>query len=220
MSAQRTLIVIAKAPWPGRSKTRLCPPCTPAEAAALAQAALEDTLDAVAAAPASRRVVVLEGEPGPWLPSGFDVLPQRGRGLDERLAAAFEDTGGPAFLVAMDTPQVTPAQLGHALSALEETDSVLGPTHDGGYWGIGFRRPCRTALEGVPMSNAATYASQARRLSEHGLSTTRLEALTDVDTMEDARLVARAAPRTRFAAELRASGHATGHEQAVPEAAA
>lgn len=57
------LAVIAKAPVAGRVKTRLCPPCTPQQAAALAGAALQDTLAAVAATPAHRRVLVLDGEP-------------------------------------------------------------------------------------------------------------------------------------------------------------
>ena len=59
------LLVMAKAPVAGRVKTRLCPPCTPAEAAAIAEAALADTLDAVAACGAGRRIVALDGEPGP-----------------------------------------------------------------------------------------------------------------------------------------------------------
>jgi len=95
------LVVIAKAPLPGRSKTRLCPPCTPHEAAALAEAALRDTLAAVLAAPVrARRVLVLDGEPGRWLPAGIEVIAQRGDGLGARLAAAFADVGGSAFLSA------------------------------------------------------------------------------------------------------------------------
>ena len=65
---------MAKEPVPGRVKTRLVPPCTPRQAAALAEAALADTLHTVLAAPARRRVLVLEGEPGPWLPAGFDMF--------------------------------------------------------------------------------------------------------------------------------------------------
>ena len=121
-----TLIVIAKAPVPGRVKTRLSPPCTPDQAAALARAALQDTLDAAACAAAGRRVVALDGAPGDWLPSGFEVIAQRGDGLGERLACAFEDVGGPAFLIGMDTPQVTPALLDAGLRAVERGDSAFG----------------------------------------------------------------------------------------------
>ena len=72
-----TLLVIAKQPLPGRVKTRLVPPCTHEQAAALAEAALADTLRTVLMAPAARRVLVLDGEPGPWLPPGFDIVPRR-----------------------------------------------------------------------------------------------------------------------------------------------
>jgi len=203
------LIVIAKAPAAGRTKTRLCPPCTPEEAAALAEAALHDTLAAVAATPASRRVLALDGEAGHWAPPGFEVIPQRGRGLDERLAAAFADVGEAAFLVAMDTPQLTPELLAVALDTLARpgVGAALGPAHDGGYWGIGLRRPDRRALVGVPMSSEGTCAAQRTRLQTLGLRCAELPTLTDVDTIDSARAVARAVPGTRFAAELAAHGH-------------
>src|SRR5436305_118011 len=117
-----SLIVIAKAPVPGLVKTRLCPPCTPAEAAGLAEAALSDTLACVLATPVDRRVVVLDGQPGDWLPDGFEVYAQRGDGLDERLAAAFSDVGGPALIVGMDTPQLTVELLLEGLDALADSD--------------------------------------------------------------------------------------------------
>ena len=200
------LAVIAKAPVAGRVKTRLTPPCTPEQAAALAEAALRDTLDAVRATPAARRVVVLDGEPGPWLGDGFEVIAQRGNGLDERLAAAFDDVGGPTFLVGMDTPQVTPALLLGGLSALEAAPASLGLSTDGGYWGIGFAAPDAGALLGVPMSVGETGAAQLARLLERGLTPARLPALTDVDDIATARLVARRIPRSRFAAALAAAG--------------
>src|SRR4051794_20542096 len=199
-----TLIVIAKAPVPGRVKTRLCPPCTPRQAAALAEAALRDTLDAALRSRAARRVLALDGPPGPWLPPGFDVLPQRGDGLAERLANAFADISGPAFLVGMDTPQVEPRLLDAGLSACAREDAVLGPAHDGGYWAIGLRAPDPAVFAGVPMSAAVTAAFQRARLERLGLSTVLLPALRDVDTFADAEAIARAAPRSRFAAALEA----------------
>ena len=217
-----TLIVIAKAPDPGRVKTRLCPPCTPEQASELAEAALQDTLDAVLAAPAGRRVLALQGEPGEWLPPGFQVISQRGRGFAERLAAAFADSGGPAFLVAMDTPQLTPALLEASAARLTEpgVDATIGPTPDGGYWGIGLRRPQAAVFRGVPMSTNRTRDAQMRRLRALGLRTKVLPVLTDVDTMTEAQAVAFAAPSTRFACRLEELGHATDHQQPVSEAAA
>jgi hypothetical protein len=199
------LLVIAKAPVPGRVKTRLCPPCTYAEAAVLARASLEDTLAACdAAAAGGRRVLVLDGRPGPWLPEGWDIVPQRGGGLAERLAGAFADANGPALLVGMDTPQVTPELLGAGLDALDRAPAVLGPAPDGGYWAIGLRAADPAVFAGIPMSQAHTGTAQRARLAELGLDPAVLPALRDVDDIAAARAVAAAAPGTRFAAALAA----------------
>jgi rSAM/selenodomain-associated transferase 1 len=200
------LLVIAKAPVPGRSKTRLSPPCTAAQAAALAEAALHDTLAAVAATPARRRVLVLDGEPGAWLPPGVDVVPQRGDGLAERLACAFEDAaGGPALLIGMDTPQVTARLLRPGLDALGEgARSVLGLAADGGYWAIGIGHPDPAVFDGVPMSSSRTGACQHTRLRRLGLDPVALPVLRDVDRIADAIAVAALAPGGRFARTLNA----------------
>jgi rSAM/selenodomain-associated transferase 1 len=198
------LVVIAKAPVAGRSKTRLTPPCTPHQAAALAEAALADTLAAVAATPVRRYVVVLEGVPGPWLPPHFEVIAQRGAGLAERLAAAFRDVGGEALVIGMDTPQVTSALLAQALAELQAADAVLGAAPDGGYWAIGLRRPDDAVFAGVPMSAPTTCAVQRERLRALGLRTRELPPLRDVDEIADAHAVAAAAPQTRFARTLAA----------------
>ena len=199
------LLVLAKAPVAGRVKTRLCPPFTPQQAALLAEAALRDTLAAVAGTPAVARTVVLDGRPGDWLPPSFTVLPQRGDGLDERLAAAYADawahTAAPLLLVGMDTPQLTPALLSAAVDQLLSagTDAVLGLAADGGWWALGLRRPDASVLLGVPMSTDATGAAQQARLAVAGLRVAALPVLIDVDDAEDARAVAAQCPATRFA---------------------
>jgi uncharacterized protein len=195
-----TLLVIAKQPVPGRVKTRLVPPCTHDQAAALAEAALADTLRTVLMAPAARRVLVLDGEPGPWLPPGFDIVPQCGGPLDERLAEAFAAVDGPALLIGMDTPQVTPGLMAVDWRA---ADAVFGPAADGGFWALGLREPDPALLRGVPMSTSATGAIQRARLVAAGLRVTELPQLRDVDTAADALAVARTAPQSRFAARAR-----------------
>jgi hypothetical protein len=197
------LLVIAKQPVPGRVKTRLVPPCTHAQAAALAEAALADTLHTAATVPARRRVLVLDGEPGPWLPPGFDVVPQCGGPLDERLAAAFAAVNGPALLIGMDTPQVTREQL---TVDWQDADAVFGPAADGGFWALGLRVPDPALLRGVPMSTARTGAIQRARLVAAGLRVADLPRLRDVDTAADAVAVALEAPRSRFAALARELG--------------
>jgi rSAM/selenodomain-associated transferase 1 len=215
------LVVIAKAPVPGRAKTRLCPPCTPDEAAALAAAALEDTLAAVAATPARRRVLALDGAAGAWVPPAFDVVAQPGGDLGARLGAALVAAGGPALVVGMDTPQLTASLLATAAETLTTpgVDAVLGPAADGGYWTIGLRAPDPAAFAGVPMSRSHTCAAQRARLHALGLRVAWLPVLRDVDTIDDARAVAGGAPGSRFAAALAALPHAADDEQPVAESA-
>lgn len=197
------LVVLAKAPRPGFVKTRLCPPCSPSEAASLASASLADTLEAAVGSSADGVVLALEGRPGSWLPAGVRVIAQRGRGLDERLACAFDDVG-PALLIGMDTPQVTSALLDAALSDLAGpcVDAVIGAADDGGWWALGLRRPDPRAFLGVPMSVPTTHAAQLVRLAELGLRVAALPVLRDVDTIDDAIAVAAEASDTQFARQL------------------
>jgi uncharacterized protein len=205
-----TLLVIAKEPVPGRVKTRLTPPYTPQEAAALAEAALTDTLHTMLQVPARRRILVLDGAPGPWLPPGLEVVPQASGGLDERIAAAFaHGDDGPALLVGMDTPQLNPDLLADV--GRDGHDAWFGPAADGGFWALGFADPAgaETLVRGVPMSTDRTGAIQRRRLVEAGLTVRDLPLLRDVDTAADAAAVGACCPSgSRFAATLAAFAEA------------
>ena len=199
-----TIVVMAKSPRPGFVKTRLCPDVDPVEAARLAEAALRDTLEAVATTRA-RRVLALEGPPLSWMPADFSVIRQRGVGLDERIASALSDAGQPALVIGADTPQVTAGSLGSALEILLEdgVDAVLGHAADGGWWALGLRgADPEAALVGVPMSTPWTGREQARRLDRLGLRVRLLPVERDVDRIEDAFLVAAAAPGSHFAIEF------------------
>jgi uncharacterized protein len=202
------LIVVAKEPVPGRVKTRLCPPCSPVEAALVAEAAVADTLDAALASGADRVVLALDGRPGPWCPRGVVVIGQGPGSLDRRLAHAWSEGAGcgPALQIGMDTPQVSVADLDRAMAALvdDQVDAVLGPAADGGWWALGMRRPRPEAVLGVPTSLADTGARQASRLAALGMRTRPLELQTDIDTWPDAVAVAVQAPATRVAAAVRA----------------
>jgi len=194
------VLVMAKAPVSGRVKTRLCPPCTPYQAAAIAEASLADTLEAVRETGAARRVLALDGEPGPWLPTGFRLIRQWGATFAERLANAWEAAGGPGIQIGMDTPQLTAAHLDEALATLDQpgTDAVLGAATDGGWWAIGLRAADRRVFAGVPMSTAATGMRQRAALDHLGLRVRELPVLTDVDTFDDALAVAGGQPGGRF----------------------
>jgi glycosyltransferase A (GT-A) superfamily protein (DUF2064 family) len=194
------VLVMAKEPRPGRVKTRLCPPCSPEQAAAVAEAALADTLAAVAACAASRKVLALDGEPGPWLPPGFDVISQRGTDFNQRLAEAWSDAGGPGLQLGMDTPQVTVPELDELLTRLDTVDAVLGHALDGGWWVIGWRGADPQAMfTGVPMSAASTGRAQEARIRALGLRLHRAASKRDIDTIDDLHAVAREFPGLRTA---------------------
>ena len=196
-------LVVAKAPVPGRVKTRLCPPLSPIEAAAVAEAALVDTLEAVLRCGADRFVLALDGDPGPWLPPGFEVVAQRGEGLDQRLAAAWDDADGPGVQVGMDTPQLQPAELDLALALLDDHEAALGLAEDGGWWAIALRRPDPACFLGVPMSTQQTGQAQQRRLLELGLDVARLPTLRDIDTVDDLTAITTRHPLLRTSAVAR-----------------
>lgn len=211
------VLVLAKSPEPGRVKTRLCPPCTPAEAACLARASLADTLATVAACGADRRILALDGEPGEWLPPGFEVIPQIGTTLNERLAEAWAHAGAPGVQIGSDTPQLSPADLDDALARVtgpDRTDkpaahAVLGLATDGGWWAVGMRLGRTGLFDGVPMSTPATGACQLARLEALGLRVDLLAVRRDVDTWDDACSIAGSHPHLGFSAAVRAIGRGT-----------
>lgn len=200
-----TVIVLAKEPRAGRAKTRLTPPLSPQSAAAVAEASLRMTLSAVTGSQATHVVVALEGACGGWLPGGVAVIQQRGARHAARIEHAFADAGCPAFLVGMDSPQLTAAAVDNALAHLARphVDAVLGLAADGGWWGLGLNRLTPGLFDEVVMSRADTGLMQARRLDQLGLRVVRLPMLRDLDTIEDARLLARQLPGSLLARTLR-----------------
>jgi uncharacterized protein len=219
------LLVLAKAPEPGRVKTRLCPPLAPAQAADLAAAALLDTLDATSGVPGGAVVVALAGRLRAAARCaelraalrGVLTTGQRGPDLGHRIAAAHGDAAGllpghPVLQIGMDTPQVTPALLAAAAEPLKcAADAVLGLAADGGWWALGLRDPRAAAVVAdVPTSRDDTGERTLHALRSAGLRVRLLPELTDVDTAADAVAVARDAPWTRFAAAAAATPDLAG----------
>lgn len=177
-----TVVVMAKECVPGRVKTRLHPPYSLTDAAALAAASLDDTLATVAGLTVEHRVLCIDGNPPAGLPGGFEVVAQSGNGLDERIAAAVAGCRGPVVVIGMDTPQVTAADFDPVVHAWpDEVDAWFGPAADGGFWLLALREPRGDLVRGVPMSRADTGALQRMRLVEAGLQVRDLGTMTDVD---------------------------------------
>ncbi len=218
MSAPGRVLVMAKAPRPGAVKTRLAADVGAEEAAALAAAALLDTLEACGAAFAECHLA-LEGALEDAVDGGalseaaahWQVFPQSAGGLGDRLADAHRRVAasgtGPVVQVGMDTPQVTPGLLRAVAGGCAAGRAVLGPAEDGGWWALGLVDGVgASALPAVPMSTSTTGALTRSALSGAGLTVQTTTTLRDVDTLADARIVAAQAPQTRFAAAWRRVG--------------
>jgi uncharacterized protein len=195
------LTIIAKAPVPGRVKTRLCPPCTPDQAAGFAE-----TVAAIDAAAAHipgdvRKVLLLDGESQLWMPSDYEVVAQRGDGLGERLNNGFAELGR-GLIVGMDTPRATRG-LSAAVAALARGDDVIGLAVDGGYWVIGLANPDGREFDDVPMSASNTGLAQIRRLHRLGRRVHLLATARDLDDVADLRALATSGDEGEFTAAAR-----------------
>ncbi|QHO69297.1 TIGR04282 family arsenosugar biosynthesis glycosyltransferase [Marisediminicola antarctica] len=198
-----SIVLIAKETLPGKVKTRLHPPLSLEAAAELAAAAIADTLAAIAVVPATRRVLLFDGVNVPPGSEGYDVMNQVSGELDVRLGAMFDECDGPTVLIGMDTPQITAEMLAPMFEPWPPgVDAWFGPANDGGFWALALANPNGDLVRGVPMSRDDTGSIQLQRLRDAGLTVRELPQLTDVDTIDDAITVARAAPLTRFATVL------------------
>jgi glycosyltransferase A (GT-A) superfamily protein (DUF2064 family) len=209
---------MAKAPVPGRAKTRLASAVGAAGAAELAAASLLDTLDAGARAfPPGCRVLALDGDLADACRAdevrralrGWLVVPQGGQTFGERLVdghrQAHRHASGPVVQVGMDTPQVGAVLLRDlAEEAQGSGRPVLGPAVDGGWWVLVTTHARQAVvLAGVPMSRPDTGRLTAAALAAAGHPPTIAVTLRDVDLPEDAEVVAALAPGTRFATAWR-----------------
>jgi glycosyltransferase A (GT-A) superfamily protein (DUF2064 family) len=202
------VLLVAKAPVPGRVKTRLGALVGDDRAAALAAAALLDTLDACRTSGAAGHLS-LDGELADAVRGaeidaaldGWTVTPQQGEAFAERLVNAHRDAGdGLVVQIGMDTPQVTAAALHEVVATLEGHDAVLAPATDGGWWSLARRRADVVRHLGeVPMSSDRTFVDTQAALERAGARVAHAAPMTDVDEVADADLVAGLAPRTRFA---------------------
>ena len=204
------LVVLANEPRPEVMDGRMSPPWTLGEAAKIREAALAITLETVAAVPASRRVLALEGAPGPWLPPGFDVVAQRGGSLANLLFGAFEDcfhvSDDPVVLIGMDTPQVGVDHLLTVRMLLETTaDAVVGLTPTGGTWLIGLRHLHPDAFSGVPASGEDTGEAQIERLRACDYRVALTDELRELGDARDAIELAGQLPGSRLAAAVDAA---------------
>jgi rSAM/selenodomain-associated transferase 1 len=186
-----TVLVVAKAPVAGRSKTRLVPPLTVDEAAGLHKALLLDTLDACRAECDDVRLLHPSSEdaaPLAAIAPGVPCVLQRGEGLAAALEHGIADhlEDGPCAAVSSDIAGLPSGAIRRAFRALDDgADVVLGPALDGGYWLIAMSTPHYAPFLEIPWSTPAVMAVTRARCKEHGLTVAELEPWRDVDTLVD-----------------------------------
>ena len=188
-----TLLVVAKKPAPGQTKTRLCPPLTHDWAAELYDCFLRDTLAIMREVPDVCCVIgyLPEDAQGYFrqLAPDMKLSCQRGASLGERLDHLLTEAllGGSQRAVVMDSdsPTLPAAYLCQAFDDLSDADVVLGPTRDGGYYLIGMKQPQPELLREVQMSTPRVLADTLALAESSGLTVSLLPTWYDVDTVED-----------------------------------
>ncbi len=193
MPIAATIGVMARAPVPGRCKTRLAKAIGDEPAADLYRAMLLDTLERYATLPCDRHVLLATPEddgaaalhalaPEPWV-----VVEQVGATLGERLIHAAETLGpGPLVLTGSDSPTTSLPAIAKALPTLTRPRHVLlGPADDGGYYLIGLSCPEPRVFEDIPWSTDQVFARTRIRCEELGLSVSELPSCFDVDEPAD-----------------------------------
>ncbi|MDQ3714465.1 MAG: DUF2064 domain-containing protein [Actinomycetota bacterium] len=221
-----TVLVVAKAPLPGAVKTRLAADLGAVGAAQVAAAALLDTL-LVCGTVFDHRILALAGDLSETgvvdtadirrEVAGWTVIGQSSGDLGHRLAQAHADAfahtaDGRArriLQIGMDTPQVTADLLeaGARLLCQPHVDAVLGPAVDGGWWVCGTSDPVHAAaLADVPMSRSDTGERSLTALRSAGARVGLLSPLRDLDTLDDAKVIATEYLGLHVSAELRRQG--------------
>jgi uncharacterized protein len=189
------LAVMTKAPQAGKVKTRLTPPLSPAEAAALNICFLRDTAMAIAKITQTgiaRGIAVYtpvgaEAAYAGILPDEFELVPQRGAAFGERLVCATEDLLRLGFnavcLIDSDSPTVPQQAFVQAVDFLsrEEDAVVLGPSDDGGYYLIGVKKLHRRLFEGIDWSTEHVLEQTIEQAQEMNLPVHFLPIWYDVD---------------------------------------
>ncbi|MFB3883145.1 MAG: TIGR04282 family arsenosugar biosynthesis glycosyltransferase [Armatimonadota bacterium] len=193
---RQAVIVFARSPAPGRTKTRLIPALGPERAAELYRCFLLDTLDAVRGLPADVILAAADVQDVAALSDALDaysltseLVVQSGADLGDRITRAAADVLSAGYtaviVIGTDAPDLPCHLLVQALDLISSHDVVLGPSLDGGYYLIGLRAAEPALFHGVAWSSQTTLSDTIERARGLGLTVALLEPWRDVDTPED-----------------------------------
>jgi rSAM/selenodomain-associated transferase 1 len=198
---QRTLIVLAKAPAVGMTKTRLCPHLTPEAAADFARAALLDTLAvARSVSGVALRLAHPPGAEGPLAALLGDDLPPTitvpsgdvGMAMYHALAYALDHSATQVALIGSDLPSLPPTYIAQAFACLDDgADVALGPAEDGGYYLIATTASHPALFAGITWSTDTVFSQTAAKIKDCGLTLASPPSWYDIDSVADLRRCAR-----------------------------
>lgn len=202
MEISTALVVMAKQPRIGFTKTRLCPPFSPQQAAEFYESMLFDTLALASSLPEVQLAVAItpvtaSGYFERIAPHGTLLLPVAGADIGECLVQATGAlfTAGFHKVIALnsDGPSLPRNYLLQAVDFLEESDVVLGPGEDGGYYLIGLKKHCPELFQQINWSTSLVLSQTLTRLKTLAFHATLTPIWYDVDTIQEV---------TRLATEL------------------
>jgi rSAM/selenodomain-associated transferase 1 len=196
MNPEGALIIFARAPIPGHTKTRLVGALGPERAAELYRCFLLDTVEQASKCPATVFVAVDEPEHVEDMrPLVREVCPdaslvvQSGCDLGERIANAVREVlargHSRAAVIGSDSPILPSSRVEQALSLSRDFDLVLGPCTDGGYYLVALRADTPQLFRGIAWSSAEVLIETLRRAHARKMSVRLLEPWYDVDTPRD-----------------------------------
>ncbi len=200
MKARPALVIFARAPLPGKTKTRLIPLLGEEAAAELYGCFLLDTVAGASQVEADIVVAVSECEHLKSVGAMVrEVCPrahmtvQSGADLGERILNAFReilDRGHPSVaIVGSDAASLPADRMNQAFGLLQECDVVLGPCYDGGYYLIALRVARPELLRDICWGSSTVLRDTLTRAAEIGASVALLDPWYDVDTPEDLALL-------------------------------
>lgn len=190
---RRLVIVFAKAPRPGRVKTRLARELGDEAASDLYRRMGRRVLDQLRGGRYRLRVAFDPPETGQevaeWLGArGADYTPQCSGTLGDRMRMAADEgfrVADRVCLVGTDTPGVGRALVERALAGLDEAEVVIGPARDGGYYLLALRRSAPGLFQRIPWSTSAVMERTLEQADGLGLSVATLPVLNDIDVAAD-----------------------------------
>jgi len=191
--ANRTLVIMAKAPGSGRVKTRLAENFPAAAVTELYRSLLEDTLELARSLSGVAVAVVCPHSDEDELASFFrhtvQIVAQKGDGLAAGLTSVFQHFAddGRRRVIAFnsDTPHLAPSVLEHAFEVLEKRDVVIGPTHDGGYYLVGAKAAHPSLFKGDGLGTESALDKLLTRTKVLALSTGFTQPFYDIDVASD-----------------------------------